>query len=178
MVELRPIADRVGHDKDLFLPEWRIDSVDSVAIEQTEVRDRVPFSRAVFDVNIERETGYYVLKLCIPLTLIVMLSWSVFWMKDETTGNRIRTSSTAFLTIVAYQFAISRDLPKVAYLTLMDRLMIASFILIALTALENMIAGLISERNPAIAHRLDLNSRWIFPLVYVAVIASIAALSA
>jgi len=74
VVELRPIADRVGHDKDLFLPEWRIDSVDSVTIEQTEVRDRVPFSRAVFNVNIERETGYYVLKLSIPLTLIVMLS--------------------------------------------------------------------------------------------------------
>ncbi|MBW2724274.1 MAG: hypothetical protein JRE71_07800 [Deltaproteobacteria bacterium] len=99
-------------------------------------------------------------------------------MKDETTGNRIRTSSTAFLTIVAYQFAISGDLPKVAYLTLMDKLMIASFILIALTALENMIAGLMSERNPAIAHRLDLTSRWIFPLVYVAVIATIAILSA
>ena len=86
----------------------------------------------------------------------------------------MRISSTAFLTIVAYQFAISGSLPKVAYLTLMDKVMIAAFILIALSALENMVAVTMAESNPAGARKLDRRSRWIFPMIYVAMIATAA----
>jgi len=178
VVELRPVADRVGFDRDIFLQEWRVLSVDSRAMERLEVRDRVPFSRAVFSVSIQRESGYYLWKLSVPLILIVMLSWTVFWMKDESLGGRIRITLTAFLTIVAYQFAISGDLPKVGYLTLMDKMMVASFVLIALSALENMVAVLVSERNPEVGHQIDLHSRWLFPILYVTVVVAVAALSA
>ena len=63
-------------------------------------------------------------------------------------------------------------------LTLMDKLMVASFILIALTALENMFAVLLTESHPDIARRLDLTSRWFFPLAYVIVIIAVSNLSA
>jgi len=174
VVQLRPIDHLVGFKDDLYLPEWQVKSVTASAIEEVQVRDRVPFSRVSFDVSIQRETGYYLFKLSVPLMLIVMLSWTVFWMKGESLAGRMRISSTAFLTIVAYQFAVSGSLPKVAYLTLMDKLMIASFFLIALTALENMVAVLMSERNPERASYLDRQSRWIFPLTYLATIVIVA----
>ena len=178
VVQLRPNQNLVGYEEDLYLPEWRVNSVTVSTIEAGQVRDRVPFSRVEFKVNIERETGYYLFKLSVPLILIVMLSWSVFWMRNESLGGRMRISSTAFLTIVAYQFAVSGSLPKVAYLTLMDKLMIASFILIALSALENMVAVLLAERNPEGARKLDRRSQWIFPLAYMAMIATVALVAA
>ena len=174
VVLLRPNLEIVGFEEDLYLPEWRVKSVSLESEEEGQVRDSVPFSRVVFRANIQRETGYYLFKLSVPLILIVMLSWSVFWMRTESLGGRMRISSTAFLTIVAYQFAVSGSLPKVAYLTFMDKLMVASFILIALTALENMVAVLMIERNPDGARRLDVNSRWIFPLGYLVTIATVA----
>jgi hypothetical protein len=60
----------------------------------------------------------------------------------------------------------------------MDKLMVASFVLIALSALENMVAVLVSERNPEVGRRFDLNSRWLFPVLYMTVVAAVAALSA
>jgi len=117
-------------------------------------------------VDISREWGFYIFKLWIPLSLIVALSWSVFWMPSESLANRIRFASTAFLTIVAYQFAIAGSLPRVAYLTLMDQLMIGSFILIALSALASMIYVTARERDPEAALLLDRRCRWIFPLAY------------
>lgn len=176
-IQLNPVPKLVGYDDNIFLPEWKMIGVDSRTEEKMQARDSIPYSRAWFSVNIERETGYYVLKLSIPLTLIVMLSWSVFWMNGESLGGRTRISATAFLTIVAYQFAISGDLPKVAYLTLMDKLMIASFVLIALSAIENIVSDLISARDSESARRLDFSSRWIFPLLYVLLVASVAVLS-
>jgi hypothetical protein len=178
VVQLRPNQNLVGYEEDLYLPEWLVNSVTVSTIDAGQVRDRVPFSRVEFKVNIERETGYYLFKLSVPLILIVMLSWSVFWMRNESLGGRMRISSTAFLTIVAYQFAVSGSLPKVAYLTLMDKLMIASFILIALSALENMVAVLLAERNPEGARKLDRRSQWIFPLAYMAMIATVALVAA
>jgi hypothetical protein len=169
-VELRWKPDGIGFQQDIFLPEWKIEGVDGRVENTLDMRDRVPFSRAVFAVSVAREYGYYLYKLSVPLILIVALSWTVFWMPEESLVNRMRVSATAFLTIVAYQFAVSNSLPKVAYLTVMDRLMIASFIMIALTAMQNMLALHTFRKRQSLAVTLDHTSRWLFPMMYFSII--------
>jgi hypothetical protein len=175
-VELITSDDRVSYAPGLSVPEWRITGIDTRIEKTLNVRDRIPFSRTVIGLQVAREWGFYVFKLWIPLFLIVALSWSVFWMQGESLANRIRMAATAFLTVVAYQFAIAGSLPKVAYLTIMDRLMVASFVLIALTALESMVVVKLERAYRERAVRLDLVSRWLFPLGYAGIIATIAAL--
>ena len=165
---------RVSFAPDLFLPEWRIEEIHARVEQTVNVRHHLPFSRAVIALHVTREWGFYVFKLWVPLFLIVALSWSIFWMQDESLANRIRISATAFLTVVAYQFAISGNLPKVAYLTLMDRLMVASFVLIALSALQSMPVVKLRDTNPERAAALDRTSRWLFPLAYMAFILGIS----
>jgi hypothetical protein len=174
MVEFVTNDDRVRYSPELFLPEWRITGIDAHVEKTLNVRDQVPFSRAVIGLHVAREWGFYVYKLWVPLFLIVALSWSVFWMQGESLANRIRMSATAFLTVVAYQFAVSGSLPKVAYLTIMDRLMVASFILIALTALQSLLVVKFGHAHPERAVRLDRISRLLFPLGYAGIIAAIA----
>ena len=166
--------DRVSFSPDLYLSEWQITGIEAHVEQTTNVRDRVPFSRAVVKLHVAREWGFYVYKLWVPLLLIVGLSFSIFWMRDESLAGRTRISATAFLTVVAYQFAISGNLPKVAYLTIMDRLMVASFVLIALTAVQSMAVDKLRKSQPERATRLDRTSRWLFPLGYAATIAMIA----
>ena len=175
-VELITNDTRVSYAPSLYVPEWRITGIDSRIEKTLNVRDRVPFSRAVIELHVARVWGFYVYKLWIPLFLIVALSWSVFWMQGESLANRIRMAATAFLTVVAYQFAIAGSLPKVAYLTIMDRLMIASFVLIALTALESMVVVKLERVRPEHVARLDRMSRWLFPMGYAAIIVTIAAI--
>ena len=174
LIQLVTSSDRVSYSPGLFIPEWQIKGIEAHVEPTVSVRDRVPFSRAVVTLHITRQWGFYVYKLWVPLFLIVVLSWSIFWMSEETFANRIRISITAFLTVVAYQFAIADNLPKVAYLTLMDRLMIASFVLIALSAAESLPVVVLRDSNPQRAASLDRISRWLFPLGYAGVIVGIA----
>ena len=108
-------------------------------------------------------------------------------MHGENLSSRVRVSSTFFLTIVAYQFSVSGSLPKVAYMTLLDRVMIASFVVIALTVVQSMVvAGRLEEKTDEEgeeqrkkaklqrAIRIDRRARVLFPLAYGTVILCIA----
>jgi hypothetical protein len=164
-------AERVGFRETIDIPEWRITGIGSQVAPVAQVRDERPFSRFSVHLQIERESGFYIYKVALPLSLIVMLSWAVFWMKDEPFAGRTRVSLTGVLTIVAYQFAIGNTLPRVPYLTLMDKLMIASFLLIAITVVENLLVAHYQESDPARALRVDRTARWLFPALYAAVVA-------
>ncbi len=164
-----PNADLTGFSADFELPEWRILGVESRVEEVPVLRSNVPFVRNVIEIRIARESGFYLWKGLLPLFIIVMLSWSVFWMTDEPFAGRSRISATGVLTIVAYQFVLAEGLPRVAYLTLLDKVMIASFGLLAVTVLESLIVSRQPFGSEA-AIRIDRTARWLFPLAYAGVI--------
>jgi hypothetical protein len=167
---LRAREERVGFRETIDIPEWRITGIGSQVAPAAQVRDERPFSRLSIHLQIARESGFYIYKVALPLALIVVLSWAVFWMKDEPFAGRTRVSLTGVLTIVAYQFAIGNTLPRVPYLTLMDKLMIASFLMIAVTVIENLLVAHYQEHDPARALRVDRTARWLFPALYAAVV--------
>jgi DNA ligase (NAD+) len=76
-----------------------------------------------------------------------------------------------YLTIVAYQFVASQNLPRVGYLTLMDKIMVISFLLLGVTVLESYIVSRYQADNPERAHSIDRAARWVFPLSYATLIA-------
>jgi hypothetical protein len=164
-------AGRIGFRDSIDIPEWRVTGIGSQVENAAQTRDARPFSRLSIHLQIARESGFYIYKVALPLALIVILSWAVFWMKDEPFAGRTRVSLTGVLTIVAYQFAIGNTLPRVPYLTLMDKLMIASFLMIAVTVIENLLVAHYQESDPARALRVDRTARWLFPALYAAIVA-------
>ena len=164
---------RTGFDDELDVPEWTIEgatgSVQDIAVLRS---DRL-FSHYVLAVEISRKPAFYLWKAFLPLLVIVALSWSVFWMLDETLAGRIRISVTIVLTTVAYQFIFSGDLPRVGYLTLLDKIMIGSFMLVSITVIESVLVDAYRQRDPATAIRIDRPSRWLFPLIYAVLLAAI-----
>lgn len=160
-----------GFAEGLEIPEWRIVEVGSRVDDVSVIRGSVPFSRYTLFINVERKTGFYLWKVILPLLIIVALSWSVFWMSDERFAGRSRISATGVLTIVAYQFVIAEDLPRVAYLTLLDKMMIVSFGILAVTVLESLLVSRHQDSDPERAHRIDRRARWLFPLAYSLVLA-------
>ncbi len=160
-----------GFAEGLEIPEWRIVEVSSRAEEVPVIRSEVPFSRYTLLIEVERRAGFYLWKVILPLLIIVALSWSVFWMPDERFAGRSRISATGVLTIVAYQFVIAEDLPRVAYLTLLDKMMIISFGVLAVTVLESLLVSRHQDANPERAHRIDARAKWLFPLTYAVMLA-------
>jgi hypothetical protein len=173
---LRWVADEAstGFAADFEIPEWRITRVGSRLEEKHAIRNPVACDRFVFEVEVARESRFYLWKVMLPLFIIVAISWSVFWMTDEPLAGRSRITATGVLTIVAYQFVVAEDLPRIAYLTLLDKVMIVSLILLAVTVVQSMIVARRQRDSLVGGVGIDRASRWIFPLVYAALLLVVA----
>jgi neurotransmitter-gated ion-channel len=168
-LELTEGPDLVGFSERFEIPEWRAVAVDSYIKEQPEERDRGPFSELVVTLDVDRESGFYVWKILVPLVLLVGISWSVFWMSGESLAARIAISFTGILTVVAYQFVINEVLPKIPYFTLWDTILLLSFVLMALTVAVNVLQAVLRIRDRVkLANEIDATARVAFPVTYAA----------
>ena len=141
------------------------------------LRSASAFSRIVLEIDVAREWGFYLWKIMLPLVIIVALSWSIFWMTDESIAGRTRITATGVLTIVAYQFVVGEDLPRIAYLTLLDKVMILSFVLLAVTVVQSLIVAQYQQVDMPRAKRIDRFSRLLFPGTYLALLLLVLAAS-
>jgi hypothetical protein len=166
-LQLRPVENAVGFSERFEIPEWRAVNVASELREQEEPRDRAKFSELLISLGVDRESGFYLWKIMVPLFLLVATSWSVFWMPGDSLSNRLAISFTGILTIVAYQFVIADVLPKVTYFTLWDVLLTFSFVLmLATVAVSVLVTGLHSRRR-VLARQIDDTARIGFPATYL-----------
>ncbi len=98
-------------------------------------------STFVVSMDVERKSLFMVRLVIVPLVLIVMLSWSVFWMDQSSLGDRISVSFIGILTVVAYQFMLSEILPRISYLTLTNGFLNMSFFVMCASVVVNLWVG-------------------------------------
>ena len=107
------------------------------------------------------------IKVIIPLILIVMMSWAVFWIEPNDANTQMAVAVTAMLTLIAYRFAVDADVPKLPYLTRLDQFILMSSVLVFLSLIEVVTTTKFANRNRlALAQTIDRRCRWIFPLVF------------
>ena len=168
-------TDKIGFSDRLQIPEWRIEAVTPSIRSRQEVRDRAKFSEFALDIEVVRESAYYVWRLILPLVAMVFISWIVFWLTGPSVRGRLNIAFRGLLIVVAYQFVISGSLPRLPYMTVMDGFLTLSFFLMVLTILQSLIITLhVQNERHAAADRLDSISRWLFPVVYLAGILGLA----
>ncbi len=163
-------ADAVSVSDDLIrMPQWAFEGV------RTSTRDRrAPYagqvgvaSALVVSMDVERESFFMVRLVIVPLMLIVMLSWSVFWMDRSSLGDRINVSFIGILTAVAYQIVVSEILPHISYLTFMNGFLNLSLIIMCASAVMNLVVAAHDRQGGVEAgDLLDRRCRWIFPITY------------
>jgi hypothetical protein len=151
--------------------EWRIDDYavttgeDLSAIAGAAIVGRGSTLR--IDVRAERNAGYLIRTVVLPLALIVMLSWSIFWMDRESLGNRMDISFIALLTVVAFQTIVEQALPAIPGFTLMAGFITLNYLLLAATIIVNLrVDNLDRAGRRAAGDALDLRCRWLFPALY------------
>ncbi len=169
--------EATGFSHDFSIPEWRIERVGTRLESSRALRSASAFSRIVLEIDVAREWGFYLWKIMLPLVIIVALSWSIFWMTDESIAGRTRITATGVLTIVAYQFVVGEDLPRIAYLTLLDKVMILSFVLLAVTVVQSLIVAQYQQNDMPRAKRIDRFSHLLFPGTYMVLLFLVLAAS-
>jgi hypothetical protein len=124
----------------------------------------------IFSFQAKRIYNHYVIKFIIPLVLIVMMSWIVFWIDPEESGSQLSVAVTAALTLIAYHIALAGKLPDIPYLTRMDMFLFGSTLLVFSAMLEVVLTSRMARSGHLDgARRLDRWCRALFPLLYLAI---------
>ena len=122
-------------------------------------------------INIHRQSIFYILKVIIPLCLIVIMSWLPRWIDPEQIGTNIGMSTSAFLTLVAYLFAITVLLPRVSYITRIDRFILLSTLMVFAGLIQTVVnTVLIRSNRLQRAERIDCWSRFVYPILLALVL--------
>ena len=171
-VDFAVLHELTGADEGVSLTGWTLGS--PVASVETEYAPRLQIDRVLFRLEVEatREAGFYVWKAIVPLTLIIFMSWAVFWVDPQQVGPQIALAATSMLTLIAFQFAFADLLPRISYLTRADRFIMSSSALVFLALVEAVAASTLARQNRAeLANRMDQAARVVFPVVLAAIIA-------
>ncbi len=156
---------------DISVDGWRLTVQGSQFNEAIVASTGVVFPRLVYTIEAKRDSNYYLLTLFLPMTLIVFMAWSVFWLQPELTPSRIAISTASIFSLIAFGFSMRLSLPSVSYLTRADIFVIGCtlmvFIALAVAVMGSRWAN--SERvNRAL--RLNAIARWIYPVLFVIVV--------
>ena len=165
VVTFEALPEGTGFDGSFRLPEWDVVEVVSSVSDVERPRDPVPYSRITYDIRIDRKAGFYVWKVFLPLFVIVAISGVVFWMGREALGRRAGVSVTGILTVIAYQFVVSDAIPRVSYLTVLDKLLLLSLVAIASTLFVSIYVEAMDSRGKD-PSRVDRTCRSAFPIAY------------
>lgn len=159
-----PLA--VGVADDISLQDWRVTSV-TARPEPYVIGPGIEIAGYAVEFVAERRAQHYVLKVILPLVLIVMMSWAVFWIDPSQFAPQVTVAITSMLTLIAYRFAVGADVPRLPYLTLLDRFILASSILVFLSLVEVVVTTTLALRDRTDSARaIDRHARWIFPAVF------------
>ncbi len=165
---LVPMPERTFLGRRLNIEGWRI-----TGLETTAAIEPIPAlneNRSLFTARLgaERVATYYVFKIMLPMLLIVVMSWAVFWVPAHRYEFQIGLGATSMLTLIAFQLSMSTYLPRLGYFTTADQLIAWATVLVFLAIFNAVATGvLVNSGREAVAARLDRLCRWIFPLLLV-----------
>lgn len=131
------------------------------------------YSRINFNIEVMRNPFGIMLKLALPLFVVLILSYLVFYIPDNEIGTASGLTVTSLLAAIAFQWTISDSLPKVSYFTTVDNVfyLVYSYIFYAMAqtvVTYNLSDG--SEKAKRISNTIELHSRWLFPLTFLLIL--------
>jgi hypothetical protein len=123
--------------------------------------------QALFRFLIKRHSGFYIWKIFLPMILMASIPWAVFWYEVQDFSGQMSVPLAIILSMVAFQLAVAKDLPRVGYTTFLDAVFLTSFIFVFLSILEIVIVYVLQVRKRTLlAETIRRTARWAFPLGY------------
>ena len=134
-------------------------------------KQRVPVQRILLIVAVPVSwlgplaPGHAILRIFTPLIILVFVSWATFFLEEF--RKRIDIAGSNFLLFAAFNFAILNDLPRLGYMTFLDFILVAMFIITGLIIVFNVrLRQLRIKDKDALARKIDAYAlKWVYPFV-------------
>jgi len=134
---------------------WNIKNISSKYSVYEDSIDLNHYDGFILEFNIERKSGYYVSKIILPILLILMICWSAVWIDPKEIESRLTITIVCLLSLIAYNFVIDSDLPKLEYLTIMDYIILISYVYAAIPNFLSIYSFGLIKKNKALVEKYE-----------------------
>jgi hypothetical protein len=128
------------------------------------------YSRLTFNISIARNPNSILLKLALPLLVVLILAYLVFYIPDDEIGTASGLTVTSLLAAIAFQWTINDSLPKVNYFTLVDKIFYLVYFFIFYAMAQTIITYNLAfkgETQKKLSTLIERHSRWMFPTLFI-----------
>ena len=87
------------------------------------------------NIKVERRSIYYTARVQVILSLITLCALAVNFVEDSVDG-QLGYLSACLLAAVAYLYVVGEALPKLSFLTILDKFVYASIVFIAFLIMQ------------------------------------------
>jgi hypothetical protein len=92
-------------------------------------------------IGVTRLWSYFALNAILPVVICTSIAFLAFWVHPADLSTRLSLVVGLFLALVAIQYVIEGDLPRASYVLPTRRLVIASYVALALIAIETLVVA-------------------------------------
>jgi hypothetical protein len=166
-----------GYHQAITLPGWQVRGGRATVTREHYTSNfgdpRLPlsgdtYSHFTYALQLDRPVGGYLAKVLIPLGIVLLISFVVFFMHPRYFESRVTISLTNLISAVALQLSSGADLPNVGYLVLLDRIYHLCYLTIFLCLAESVIVARIhDDGRENTARRIDRLCMAGSPLLFV-----------
>ena len=106
-----------------------------------------------------------------------MICWSVLWINPKELESRLTITIVCLLSLIAYNFVVEKDIPKLAYLTIMDYIILTSYIYATIPNFISILSFKLYQSNQSLCLKIENYGKRFGPISYLVIILIIILIS-
>jgi len=153
----------------ISIPGWKLTGLEYDNSIFTS-NDGFQYTGLSINLLVKRESSYYLFKIILPIIFILIISWSVFWVRGSQLEAKVNITIVCLLSLIAYNFIIDEDLPKLSYLTFLDTFILLSYFYTGIATILCIYSFVKKMNSGNDISKVDLLARWLGPLSYFGIL--------
>jgi hypothetical protein len=134
-------------DKNLL--EWETVGPGCVSeVIEVSAEDKSEASFIEYTIPVRRRPAYYMVNVFASVFLLNVLTWGMLLIEPSAIADRLSIAMTYFLALVAYQFVVNENLPKINHSTYLTFFFSANYAVVCLATLESYLVYLLDKYWP------------------------------
>ncbi|ELU17488.1 hypothetical protein CAPTEDRAFT_228357 [Capitella teleta] len=114
-----------------------------------------------------RRPGYFYWNVFLVMFFISALSFATFAVSPELPQNRLQLSFTLLLTSITFKFVINQSLPKISYLTYMDKYVLLSLVILCMVCVWHAVVTVFVHHGINFLMTLERDVFIAFSVIYI-----------
>ena len=169
-MQFSPDSAIVSQADTFSIEGWQLKLLEPIVDVFVVPADRTKLPRLTYIIEAKRDSEYYVLTMLVPMSLIIFMAWTVFWLQPNIVPPRISIATASIFSLIALGVSIRLGLPKVSYLTMADFFVLGCTLMVFI-ALGVAVIGSRWASSDRMEQALKLNAiaRWVYMLLFVVV---------